>query len=177
MTGSCIEPAALLRGTAAGSLTAALAVAAHGAGGGALPSGAVAAQLAVLTVTLGAVAATVTAASRSIVLCALLGTGQLLAHALLTVAAGHPHGADPLPPGPAMLIAHLVAVSVGAFLIAGGARLCATMSRVVRAAARPRRLPVVPTPVWLVGADQPPHSALFLAASVSHRGPPVFGIA
>lgn len=45
MTGARIDYAAPLRGTAVGSLTAALAVAAHGVGGGGLPGGAVAAQL------------------------------------------------------------------------------------------------------------------------------------
>ncbi len=46
-----------LRGTAAGLLTAALAVAAHGVGSGAPPTGAATAQLAVLAATVGALAA------------------------------------------------------------------------------------------------------------------------
>jgi hypothetical protein len=173
MTRARIDPAAPLRGTAVGFLTAALAIAAHGAGGGGLPTGAVAAQLAVLAVTLGAVATTVTAANRTVVLWAVLGTGQLLAHALMSTS-GHVHGADPIRPGAAMVIAHLVAVSVGAALIAGGARLCAAVSRAVRAVAPNRYpLPLTPTRVAIRSADQPLHSARFLAASVSHRGPPV----
>ena len=170
MAGARIDSAAPLRGTAVGTLTAALAVAAHGAGGGVLPGGAVAAQLIVLAVALGAVAATVAGAGRTAVLWALLGTGQLLAHVLLATAA-HSHGAQP---GPAMWGAHLAAVSLGAGLIACGARLWAAMSRVVRAVAPEGRTVPAPTVCLTArGADQPLHSALFLAASVSHRGPPV----
>ncbi|OBB10814.1 hypothetical protein A5761_26305 [Mycolicibacterium setense] len=168
MTGARIDSAALLRGTAVGTLTAALAVAAHGVGGGALPGGAVAAQLTVLAVTLGAVAATV--AGRTAVLWGLLGTGQLVSHVLLATA-GHSHSAQP---GAAMFGAHLAAVSLGAGLIACGARLCAAVSRAVRAVVPERR--TVPVPALCMatrGTDQPLHSALFLASSVSHRGPPV----
>jgi hypothetical protein len=73
-----------------------------------------------------------------------------------------------------MFGAHLAAVSVGAGLIACGARLWAALSRVVRAVARERRTAPVPTVrVMARGSDQPLQSALLLAASVSHRGPPV----
>ncbi|OBG86862.1 hypothetical protein A5699_20360 [Mycobacterium sp. E802] len=164
------DSAAGLRGTAVGSLTAALAVAAHGMAGGSLPTGAVAAQLAILAVTLGTIAATVARANRVAVLWLLLGAGQLLAH-LLMAATSHSHDSWP---GPTMFGAHVVAVSLGAALIACGARLSAAVSRVVRAVAAERGPVPVPTVRALAdGADQPLHSALFLAASVSHRGPPV----
>ncbi|MGW4099237.1 hypothetical protein [Mycobacterium sp. NPDC004974] len=170
MTGARIDYAAPLRGTAVGSLTAALAVAAHGVGGGGLPGGAVAAQLVVLAATLGTVAATVRGANRTAVLWGLLGTGQLLAHALLATA-GHSHGTRP---GLVMFGAHLAAVSLGAGLIACGARLSAAVSRAVRTMApQGRPVPVTTVGVLARGTDQPLHSALFLAASVSHRGPPV----
>ncbi|MBN3511231.1 hypothetical protein [Mycolicibacterium nivoides] len=170
MTGVRIDSAAPLRGTAVGSLTAALAVAAHGAAGGALPGGAVAAQLVVLAVTFGSVAATVARANRTAVLWGLLGTGQLLAHVLLATA-GHSHSAQP---GLVMFGAHLAAVSLGAGLIAWGTRLWAAMSRVVRAMVREGRTGPVPTVCRMArGTDQPLQSALLLAASVSHRGPPV----
>ncbi|MDV3123806.1 hypothetical protein M1247_02650 [Mycobacterium sp. 21AC1] len=177
MTAARLDPAAPLRGTAVGLLTTALAIAAHGAAGGALPAGAVTAQLAVLAVTLGAVAATTAGANRAVVLCGLLGTGQVLAHGLLA-AGGHTHGADPLRPSAAMLAAHLAAVTIGALLIAGGARLCTAVSRTVRAVATTRSpLPVATSQVRVRSADQPLHSFLLLAASVSHRGPPVGVIA
>lgn len=170
MTGARIDPAAPLRGTAVGSLTAALAIAAHGIGGGALPGGAVAAQLAILAVTLGSVAATVACASRTVVLWGLLGAGQLLAHALLATA-GHSHDARP---GLVMFGAHLTAVSLGAGLISCGARLWAAVSRVVCAVVPAgRALPVPTVHVIAHGTDRPLQSALFLAASVSRRGPPV----
>jgi hypothetical protein len=48
------------------------------------------------------------------------------------------------------------------------------MSRAVRAAVRIVAAPVAVVPAVLVGeAEQPLRSALLLAASVSHRGPPV----
>lgn len=175
MTGAArIDSAAPLRGTAVGTLTAALAIAAHGVAGGGLPDGAVAAQLLVLSVTLGALATTMAGANRAAVLWGLLGTGQLLAHALLATA-GHAHDARP---GLAMFGAHVAAVSLGAGLIACGGRLSAAVSRVVRVMAR--NGPVAPESTaagTARSADQPLHSARLLAASVSHRGPPVGVIA
>jgi hypothetical protein len=47
------------------------------------------------------------------------------------------------------------------------------MSRAVRAAVRNVAAPVGVAPVLIGESDQPLHSALLLAASVSHRGPPV----
>lgn len=169
MTVARTDSAAPLRGTAVGSLTAALAIAAHGVAGGALPGGAVAAQLVVLAATLGTVAATLGSSHRTAVLWGLLGTGQLLAHGLLATA-GHGHGA----PGLAMFGAHVAAVSLGAGLIACGARLSAAVSRVVRVVVRAGRVaPRSTNCVTARSADQPLHSALLLAASMSHRGPPV----
>lgn len=167
------NPAARLRGTAAGLLTAALAVAAHGVGSGALPMGASAAELVLLAATVGALAATIARAADPRVLLALLGAGQLLGHLMLS-AAGHAHSTAASPPAAVMLIAHLTAIAVGAILIAAGDRLCCAVSRAVRAAVRTPG-PIVPAPpaVAAGGADQPLRSSLLLAASVSHRGPPV----
>ncbi|WP_458318007.1 hypothetical protein [Mycolicibacterium brisbanense] len=173
MTDARTDPAARLRGTSVGILTAVLAVASHGAAGGGWPAGAVIAQLALLAVTLGAVASTMRGANRTWVLVGLLGAGQMLGHALLAID-GHTHGSHPLQPGAAMLVAHVVAVTVGALLIAGGTRLCAALSRVLLSVAR--RVPPIPagtTHVVTRSADQPMQSARLLATSVSHRGPPV----
>ena len=76
---SIANPAGRLRGTAAGLLTAALAVAAHSVGSGAPPTGAVVAQLAVLAATVGALAATIARAADARVLLGLLAAGQLCA--------------------------------------------------------------------------------------------------
>ena len=165
------NPAARLRGMAAGLLTAALAVAAHGVGSGAPPTGATTAQLAVLAATVGALAGTLRHATDARVLLGLLAAGQLLGHVMLA-AVGHTHAAAP--PGIAMLAAHLAAIATGALLIAAGDRLCRAVSRAVKGAARTACPPIVATPVVATGnADQPLRSALLLAASVSHRGPPV----
>jgi len=166
------SPATRMRGVATGLLTAALAVAAHGVGSGALPSGAAAALLAVLAATIGALAATTAGAGKTVVLLGLLAVGQLVGHLLLS-AAGHHHTLSTAPPAAVMLAAHLLAIAVGAVLNAAGDRLCAALSRAVRAMVRVV-WPVAGTPVVAVRrAAQPLRSALLLAASVSHRGPPV----
>lgn len=162
--------AARLRGTAAGLLTAALAVAAHGAADNAAPSGAAVVLLAVLAATIGGLATTVSRTADVRVLLCLLATGQLVGHLMLT-AAGHSHG-EPTSPAPAMLAAHVSAVVVGAILIAAGDRLCCAVSRVLKVATRAVGAPIPAKQVVVIGGDQPLRSALLLAASVSHRGPP-----
>ncbi|WP_019972643.1 hypothetical protein [Mycobacterium sp. 141] len=156
-----------------GVLTAVLAVAAHGTAGGGWPGGAGAVQLALLAVTLGAVASTVRATTGALALSGLLGVGQLLAHVLLAID-GHAHGSHPLQPSAPMLVAHLVAVTAEALLITGGTRLCTALSRTICSLARPahpRSESATRTAVH--SADQPLHSARLLGSSMSHRGPPV----
>ncbi|HTY27958.1 MAG TPA: hypothetical protein VMD51_07410, partial [Mycobacterium sp.] len=95
--------------------------------------------------------------------------GQVVGH-LMLAAAGHSHAAVP---DAAMLAAHLIAVVIGALLIAGAERLCRTLSTVLRGG-QAGRAPV-PLP-GLVRAPVRPHhplqSRLLVAASISHRGPP-----
>jgi hypothetical protein len=152
-----------------GLLTAALAVAAHGAGGGALPNGATAALLAVVAATAGAVAATVSPASTPRYLLGLLAVGQLLGHLLLSAADHHHHQATK----PAMVAAHVIATATGAMLIAAGERLWRALSRTVCAVVRIVCTVAAQPAAAARRADQPLRSALLLAASVSHRGPPV----
>jgi hypothetical protein len=160
-----------LRGIAAGLLTAALAVAAHGAADNAAPSGTAAVFLAVLAATIGGLATSISRAADVRVLLGLLATGQLVGHLMLS-AAGHSHG-EPVSRAPAMPAAHALAVVAGALLIAAGDRFCRAVSRVVAVATRAVVTPIPSRPVAVTGADQPLRSALLLAASVSHRGPPV----
>jgi hypothetical protein len=102
-----------------------------------------------------------------------LAVGQLLGHVLLS-AAGHSQHVTATAPLGLMIGAHVAATGIGAVLIAMGGRLCAAMSRVLVAAPRPTRLPVAPMSAIVVrSADQPLQSARLLAASLSHRGPPV----
>jgi hypothetical protein len=167
------NPAARIRGVATGLLTAALAVAAHAVGGGAPPSGAATVQLAVLAATVGALAAALNRATEARVLAGLLAAGQLLGHLMLG-AIGHHHTVSAAPPAAAMLAAHLTAIAVAAGLIAAGDRLWRAVSRSVRAVVRIVCPPVAAVVVVAARrADQPLRSALLLAASVSHRGPPV----
>lgn len=170
MRPSASGPVDRVRGLATGSLTAALAVAAHGAGGGLLPNGATLALLAILATTAGAVAAAIPHESAPRHLLGLLAVGQLLAHLLLS-ASGHHHGGSS---GVAMLAAHVVAVVAGAALISAGDRLWRALSRAV---SRIVRVVVTGVPAQHTAmahrADQPLRSVLLLAASVSHRGPPV----
>ena len=153
-------------------MTATLAVAAHGTAGGGLPSSPTAALLALLSITLGSLVATVRGTADFRHLLAVLAVGQLLGHALLGVG-GHSHqSAEGVPPL-LMFAAHFAAVVVGAALIAAGGRLAAAVSRVLVAAARRDRHPVaVTSSTAFVSADQPLQSLRFLSASLSHRGPP-----
>jgi hypothetical protein len=163
--------AARLRGTAAGLLTATLAVAAHGAAGGALPQGSAAVLLGVLAATVGGLAATLAHAADARVMVGLLATGQLVGHAMLS-AAGHSHGGSGSPTA-AMLLAHATAVVAAAMLIGAADRLCRAVSRVVEVATRVVIAPVPGRSAVVIAADQPLRSILLLAASMSHRGPPV----
>src|SRR5690349_8507438 len=103
---SSSSTATRLRGLATGLLTAALAVAAHGVGGGAPPEGAATAQLMVLAAVIGALAASFPRAAQAPVLVCLLAAGQLLGHLLLS-AVGHHHAGSAGPPAGVMLSAHL----------------------------------------------------------------------
>jgi hypothetical protein len=164
-------PESCLRGIAAGLLTAALAFAAHGLAGGGLPSASGAALLAVLSATVGGVVVVTARARGTRVLVALLGAGQLVGHLVLAVA-GHGHHSSGMPLVP-MLLAHIIAVAVGALLIAASGRLCAAVCTALRRFSRgPRQLAsAAATPA--VRGDQPMRALLLLAASISHRGPPV----
>lgn len=168
------SPAAHLRGTAAGLLTAALALAAHSMASGAQPSGAAVALLGVLASTTGAVAATADRASDTRPMLGLLAIGQLVGHLLLATADHCHHGVAGGPPPAVMLAAHITALVVGATLITGADRLCRAVCTTLRSLARewPRQLASAAAGP-AVGSDQPWRSALLLAASVSHRGPPV----
>ena len=163
--------AARLRGIAAGLLTVALAVAAHGAADGAMPSGSAVVLLAVLAATVGGLAATVSRTADARVLAGLLATGQVVGHLMLTVA-GHSHGGGATPAS-AMLVAHACAVIVGSILIAAGDRFGQAVARVIEVAVRAVAPPVPARPVIVADAVFPLRSALLLAASLSHRGPPV----
>ena len=158
-----------LRGLAVGSLTAALALAAHGAADAVPGSGAAAVLLALLAGGFGALASALERAAEPAVLAALLAAGQAAGH-LMLAAAGHSHA--PVPGGP-MLAAHLLAVVVGALLITGAERLCRALSTVLGAGGTRRTPPPVLRAIWaLPRPDHPLQSRFLVAVSISHRGPP-----
>jgi hypothetical protein len=103
---------------AAGLLTAALAVAAHGVAGSGAPTGTAVVLLAVLATTVGALAATIARTADACVLLGLLATGQVVGHLMLSVA-GHSHGAS-MSLAPDMLAGHALAVAAGALTDRGG---------------------------------------------------------
>jgi len=166
------DPAAHWRGAAAAVLTAALAVGAHGVAGGGRPQGAGVALLVVLAGTVGAVAATSRRPPGRVTLLAILASGQLVGH-LVLAAAGHHHAVASGPPPAAMLAAHGLAIMAGAGLIAGADRLFRALSTAVRAVAGLSDPLAAAAGAPVVAGDQPRQSMLLLAASVSHRGPPV----
>lgn len=174
LSSSAVRQGALLRGGAAGLLTATLTPAAHAFAGGGFSSGPAAVLVLLVAVTVGATATLLPRTGDARLMALLLAAGQLVGHGVLGAAAHHAH-ADPAPPW-LMAAAHLAAVLVGAVLISIGDRLCRMLSRVVR-----QVLPRVPSPVsatpavGAVQADQPLFSSLALVSSVSHRGPPVTG--
>ena len=173
MTADAITVAARWRGVATGALTVTLALGAHTTSGGGLPSGSGAALLGVAAATLGALASMLACAATARGLLALLASGQALAHLLLGTADHHLVGA-PGPTSVVMVAGHVTAVFVGAALIAAAGRLGDALSRAVRATTAAVRPPVCAGPTRAMhSADQPLRSALELAASLSHRGPPV----
>ncbi len=165
------DPAARWRGAAAALLTAALAVGAHAVGNGSPPSGAGLALIMVLASTVGAALATSRRAPSTTTLLAILASGQVIGH-YVVAAAGHHHAAPGLPVAP-MIAAHVVAVVAGAVLIAGADRLFRALSTAMRGAAGPSHPLAVAATSPVVAGDQPHQAMLLLAASVSHRGPPV----
>lgn len=152
-----------LLGTTAGVSTVVLAVAAHGAAGGDVPTGPTAALLLAVAAGVGVVGAHLPVVPPLV----LLAAGQVGTHVVLTtVTTGHMHAP------PAMFTAHVVAVVLCAVLLGLAQRLYDACSRAVRAAltfrtrisSRPQILPRTSTD-RLVWGRAPP--------SISRRGPPV----
>jgi hypothetical protein len=96
------------------------------------------------------------------------------AHGVLLSVALHDHMQWTAPPTAVMVLAHGVAIGVGAMLIAVGDRLCRAVTRVIQAAARVAVLPVATARrLGSRRTEEPLRSMLLLIASLSHRGPPV----
>ncbi|MDG3010527.1 hypothetical protein G4X40_10245 [Rhodococcus sp. D2-41] len=175
------SPAARLRGLAIGGLTTTLAVAAHGYGGGAVPSLSTLLLTVLACAAVGVAVAEVPALSRGrSALFGGLATGQLVGHLTLSTTMGTDaaHQACTVPgvsslPALTMLGAHALATVVAMALIGIAERLYGPITSVIRAAfgacapPAPRVATLtVPSsaPRRLVGAR--------LSHSISRRGPP-----
>lgn len=161
-----------LRGAAVGAASGAVAVAAHALGGGtAFPEGSALALLLATCALIGVVVATVRPRSGVASTMAMLAVGQGIGHEALSMAPDHHHHGATLP----MLVAHLVAIPVGAILIR------AAEIGVHRAVTSVRRfivglglVPVPPGPAAQVSTDQSSVALRLLASSgIGRRGPPV----
>jgi hypothetical protein len=154
----------------AGVFTVALAVAAHGFTDGMMPSGGAVALLGVVAAALGAGVARWPRTSQTGVLVGVLAVGQFLGHLALSASADMPVTRL----SPPMLSAHLVAVLVGATLVAAAERLYTALSSTIRKCRPPTGVLVVAGAlVSAIRDDLPLQRVRLLAASISHRGPPV----
>ncbi|WP_067800294.1 hypothetical protein [Nocardia beijingensis] len=162
-----------LRGGLVGVLVGVLAVAAHGAAGGGAPGSAELTLLLLIAAGAGSAAATARACARPSVVAGLLGAGQLLSHAALSVLVGHDHSGtadgattSALPTG-WMLFAHTVATAGCAALIVLAERLFAAASGALRVIfAPPRRARIAGAPL-----SAAPGLPLYRCVSLGDRGP------
>jgi hypothetical protein len=161
---------ARLRGVTAGLFTGALAMAAHGFADHMTPTGGTVALLAVVSAAFGAGVSGWHRTAQAHVLMGVLAVGQLIGH--LTLSAG---GAMPgAHTSTLMLTAHLAAVVAGAALVSSCERLYVALSTAIRryrSAISPLAFPAVQQ-VWTRGEPSTQRARL-IAASISHRGPPL----
>ncbi|WP_051020100.1 hypothetical protein [Nocardia araoensis] len=167
-----------LRGCVVGVLVGVLAVAAHGAAGGGAPGSTELTLLLLIAAGVGAAATTTRACLRPSAVAGLLGAGQLLSHAALSVLVGHDHSgtadtATISPPATGwMLLAHTVATVGCAALIVLAERLFAAASGALRVIlAPPRRTRIGGAPLW-ADPGLPPYRCASLGA-LGPRAPPV----
>ncbi|MEU5841194.1 hypothetical protein [Rhodococcus sp. NPDC047139] len=150
-------------GTTAGIATAVLAVAAHGAAGGGVPSG----PVAVLLIAVAAAVGILGANQPSLPPLVLLTGGQAAIHVVLSVlVAGHGHMSA------SMLGAHMIAIAGCAVLLGAAARLygaCSTAWKIVLI-----RGPVVDRPAVLAPTSSTDRLVWGRAPpAISRRGPPI----
>ncbi|MGW6375652.1 hypothetical protein ACWFRB_06245 [Rhodococcus sp. NPDC055112] len=171
-----------VRCASVGSTTAAVAVAAHGVGGGGLPTGSTLMLLVGFSAVLVAVMAAVPVLRRGgPALVPILAVGQLGAHTTLAFGGGGHHADMASGPiggmSPQMLAAHAVAIGVCAALIAAAERIGPRTEAALRAvvAALVVAIPVLERPrSWQPVAEVNPLVSALCRVSVSRRGPPLF---
>jgi hypothetical protein len=121
--------AARVRGVLVGAISGAVAVAAHGLGGGMLPGGPAIVLLVLGSAVVGAASVIPADVQRRLPVVALyLSAGQLLGHYLLVLASSHPHGSHWSVP---MVAAHTLAALGAAALICSAERLFGAIAAVL----------------------------------------------
>jgi hypothetical protein len=159
-----------LRGVTVGAFTGALALAAHGFADGMAPSGGTVALLFVVAAAFGAVVTRWDRTAHAPVLMGVLGLGQLVGHLTLSACGGM----SLAKPSSLMLAAHVVAIVCGALLVAVSERLYTALSSAIRKAKRAAVGPLTPGVLLIAARNDPPQQRVrLMAASISHRGPPV----
>ncbi|MEC3917327.1 hypothetical protein [Nocardia sp. CDC160] len=164
---------ARLRGAAVGASSGAVAILAHGLGGGATaPDTAALALLFAACTLIGVVVAALRPRYGLTGTMALLGAGQAVGHAALSMSPGHHHHAS----SPSMLIAHLVAIPVGALVIraaeAGMRRAITSVRRFILAIGSTPQ-PPARTRRGRAGDDRAEVRRLLVSPGMRRRGPPV----
>ncbi len=162
-----------VRGVIVGLFTGALAMAAHGFADHMVPSGGMLALLAVISAAFGAAVTTWQQTAQPHVLIGVLALGQLVGHLALSAGGAMPGTQS----APLMLAAHLAAVLAAAVLVTTAERLYLTLSSVIGRCTTVPTAPTAPSaPAGAVRSDPPQQRVLLMAASISHRGPPVSAV-
>ncbi|MFD6356514.1 hypothetical protein [Nocardia tengchongensis] len=163
---------ARLRGAAVGASSGAVAILAHGLGGGAtLADGSALALLLAACTVIGVVVASLRPRYGLAGTMGMLAAGQAIGHAALSMSPGHHHHSS----SPAMLIAHLVAIPVGAIVIraaeAGMRRAVTSVRRFLLALGAV----LAPRSNWMrprVADDRAVARRLLVSPGIGRRGPP-----
>ncbi|MBL1073760.1 hypothetical protein JK358_05080 [Nocardia sp. 2] len=163
---------ARLRGAAVGAASGAVAVAAHGLGGGnPAPEGPALALLFAACGLIGVLVASIRPRYGLVSVMGMLAAGQAIGHAALSLSPGHHHHTT----STAMLVAHAVAVPVGALLIraaeAGMRRAVTSVRRFVLALGL-EPLPAVRSARTTGTDDRATLHRVRLSAGIARRGPP-----
>ncbi|WP_196054694.1 hypothetical protein [Nocardia aurantiaca] len=162
-----------LRGAAVGACSGAVAILAHGLGGGPTRlDGSALTLLFAACALIGVVVATLRPRYGLAGIMAMLAAGQSIGHAALSMSPGHHHHAG----SPSMLLAHLVAIPVGAFVIraaeAGLRRAITSVRRFMLALGSVLRPPA--RRARPRGADDRAEARrLLVSPGIGRRGPPV----
>ncbi|WP_194852977.1 hypothetical protein [Nocardia sp. SYP-A9097] len=163
---------ARLRGAAVGAASGAVAIFAHGLGGGGMaPDGSALALLFAVCAVIGVVVASVRPRYGVASVMGMLAAGQGIGHIALSMSMGHHHHAM----SPSMLVAHLVAIPFGALAIraaeAGMRRAITSVRRFILAlgiTAVPAQRPARTTSVDERAAVR----LLLVSPAIARRGPP-----